>query len=321
MEEKSNYFEVDAISNSSIVRFMDSPSLYYMEALKAPKRHFDLGSAIDCMITESNRFDELIEVADYKKPGPSTKGGKLVESLIISNKEGKEWDESLDIAIEVADYASKTKEKILEEFEVYRKYYESITGGSGKIILTYKELKLCKEIVKNLTIDQRCSKWFTSDEDGEVEFQKEIYWDCLGLACKSKLDVVKVNHKAKEVYITDIKTMSGYTFDFIKSILFRKYWMQGSFYTTAMTTLEGYDDYKFSFRFVVESTTNPGRPMCYKLSKEDILMGAMGGKIEGKWYKGFKEILHDIKWHKENNLWDYSREYYENECVETKICE
>lgn len=319
--EKVDYFSVDAISNSSINRFLVHPRLFRMDKTSAPKRHFTLGSVVDCLITEEDKFDELIEIADYKKPsGGKTKIGSLMESLIISTKEGKEFEEALDIAIEVADYAKKTREQVLADFEEYRKYFEAVTSSSGKIILTPKELKLAKEIKTNLMRDQRCSKWLIADSDEEIIFQKEVYWKCSGLDCKSKLDSLKINHKTKEVAITDIKTMSGETFNFNESIIRNNYLRQASFYSAAVTTLPEYKDFKhLKFNFVVESTTHPGFPMCYTVSEKDLLVGAIGGVVNGKKYKGFKESLSDIKWHQDNDLWDYSRDYYERGFCETNL--
>ncbi len=65
------------------------------------------------------------------------------------------------------------------------------------------------------------------------------------------------------------------------------------------------------FKFIVESTKTVGFPLVFRCSEEFLNGGISGFKKDGKFYKGFIELIHDYKWYTENNSWTYNREIIE----------
>lgn len=53
-------------------------------------------------------------------------------------------------------------------------------------------------------------------------------------------------------------------------------------------------------------------PLIYTCDDKMLDNGLLGFYKNGKWCKGFKELVEDYKWYKTNNSWDYNKEIIEN---------
>ena len=93
-------------------------------------------------------------------------------------------------------------------------------------------------------------------------------------------------------------------------------------------------DYKIlPFKFIVESTVNPGKPLVFTCNSELLRIGKFGapktdiyGKIRSLWYdhmteyksmstpeiKGFHQLIEDYKWYMENEF-EIKREIVESQ--------
>lgn len=59
------------------------------------------------------------------------------------------------------------------------------------------------------------------------------------------------------------------------------------------------------FMFITESYKAPGLPLIYEITPESMKIG------EDKW----KEGVELYKWHKENDIWDIDRVFYESKGI------
>ncbi len=57
------------------------------------------------------------------------------------------------------------------------------------------------------------------------------------------------------------------------------------------------------------------KPLVYKTSIEDLYVGKHGGKLlrSGDEVKGFNQLIDDMTWHLDNQLFDYPKEIYDVE--------
>jgi hypothetical protein len=68
-------------------------------------------------------------------------------------------------------------------------------------------------------------------------------------------------------------------------------------------------------RFIVCDSTNYYSPLIYTLSGTDMHEAFSGFEHKGRKYPGVKQIIEDLKWAIENDIWNISRENYLNNGV------
>ena len=61
-------------------------------------------------------------------------------------------------------------------------------------------------------------------------------------------------------------------------------------------------------KFIVCDSTNYYNPLIYTLAWEDLQDAYEGFTHKNREYKGVKEIIADLQWALENNVWNISRE-------------
>ena len=62
---------------------------------------------------------------------------------------------------------------------------------------------------------------------------------------------------------------------------------------------------------MVESSKYQGSPLIFDVSDKTFNVGLNGGDVDGRNYEGFEQALERLKWHLDNNIWDYTREQWE----------
>ena len=85
--------------------------------------------------------------------------------------------------------------------------------------------------------------------------------------------------KILEATPVDVKTMHGNTYHFLSSLKTRRYDIQAAWYTIGLVQYFGIsEDIIKPFQFVVESSTNPGKPLVFSLDKSLLQIGLNGRK-------------------------------------------
>ena len=60
--------------------------------------------------------------------------------------------------------------------------------------------------------------------------------------------------------------------------------------------------------FVVgDTSSNNRRPIKYETTKDDLSRGLHGFSINGKRYRGVYELMTEINWAEDNNIWNASK--------------
>jgi len=310
--EENNYFKVKALSFSSLKNLLESPALFLGMLNKKPSSEaLTIGNLVDALLTERDRFDELFLLKKAKEPS----GLMLpyVEALLRN-------DGNFEKAYLESGY-KQSEASIREKFEKEGKewYNEQLElKTSSKSLYTQEEYSRAIAVVSSLQNNKFIAQCFEiSNENEEIFKQLEIYWKYKGIDLKSKLDVVKINRKNKKIILYDLKT-TGYSVNsFYDSVIKYSYWLQMSMYGMAIyhyfkDKIENIKEYDIEFKWIVESTKYPGSPIIYNMSKEDADKGVNGGKIDGKYVKGFIQLIEDYIWYTETNQWTHKREIIEN---------
>lgn len=347
-----DYYTNPAISQSqlklllgpdpSIFNTIQEPDLYFEE-----KKHFIIGDGVDIQLTRPiEEFNQKFHISNLQnKPSDTIKS--IVNQVYDHVKEIypnietiQNYNNAILDSCNDHNYQPNWKDstrvaKVVEAWE----YWEDLKQAEGKVVLSQEENDLISQIVMSIRTNPTTSKYFETSKDVEILDQLAIYFSYYGIDCKALLDRVIVNHKNKTIQPIDFKTMGDQTIYFPKSLRQRRYDIQAAFYTEALYYFKERDDktlqdYKIlPFKFIVESTVNPGNPLVFTCSNELLRIGQYGapktniyGKISSPGYdhmseyksmstpeiKGFHQLIEDYKWYMEKDF-ETKREIVESQ--------
>jgi hypothetical protein len=63
-------------------------------------------------------------------------------------------------------------------------------------------------------------------------------------------------------------------------------------------------------KFIVADSANFYEPLIYRLRASDLMDAFKGFEYRNKWYVGLEETIRELKFAKENNIWNISYENY-----------
>lgn len=285
-----DYYEHPGVSQSKLKLLLSHPSLFNSvqdpEYYFSEKKHFVIGSAVDYCLT--NPFAEFSD--EYHISNLENKPTDVIKSIInmvfdtqlavreipienIRLISDIDYREDILEACVIHDYHSSLKDqtrinKVCEHYE----YWEDLKEAYGKTILSQDEANLIDEIVMSLRTSTTTSKYFNASN---VKFQVPIYFEYKDIECKALLDMIIIDEEKKTILPIDLKTMGDYTINFPKSLRRRRYDIQAAFYTEALKWL--YPEYTIlPFKFIVESTKQPGTPLVFTCTRELLEIGKSG---------------------------------------------
>lgn len=232
---------------------------------------------------------------------------KLTKICLLYIKELELWKNIKD--------EEKLKEKINDNF---RNHLYKYTISEDKEIVSPKDFLDAKQASKTLTTHKFTSEYFTSKDikKKQVLFEIPILYKIKDDNYKSLLDIILIDHENKKIRVVDLKTgaipNAYFKYEFFK----RRYDIQAFLYTVALeqyileNNLKDYmidcPLYVFISRFSMET------PLVFEVN-ENLVRGSYIGfeSRYGKEYKGIEELVSNIKWHFENNIFNCTREEYE----------
>jgi hypothetical protein len=182
-------------------------------------------------------------------------------------------------------------------------------ANAEKIVIELKTNPVTAEIV-NLVNDVQYSV--------HNQLQVEGY-EVFGHMFKSMMDKVVVDHANKKVQVYDLKcTWSVENFN-NEYYLYRRAYIQGFLYHKAAETWAsemGYGDYKILYpKFIVCDSTNYMNPLIYAMSDINMVDARAGFEHKGREYPGVAQLIEDLKWALDNDVWNISRENHINNGV------
>ena len=135
---------------------------------------------------------------------------------------------------------------------------------------------------------------------------------------KSMLDKVIIDHQEKKIFIYDLKCTWSVENFYEEYYLYRRAYIQAYLYFHAVKSItinseSELSGYSVEFpMFVVCDSTNYYSPLIYTTNQSDMLNAYHGFEHKGRKYPGVKEIIQDLNWAIENDVWNISRENYIN---------
>lgn len=324
---ENSYFEREGLSFSSLSRLAKHPSLFKTKIKQG--RHLDKGSAVDILLTEGlEAFEDQVYL--HTDNFPTGKVLTLADTIFKKFQETEldnifkfattdmclETMNEIDFYSNMVDIEAKIKKF---NFNDFWNYLKMLSIKDKKIVLDFTEYTTIKRIVESLRYNKFTSPYtqLIPKKDEEIFNQLEVYWEIYNEPIKCKLDRVIINHTNKTIQPIDFKTTGDSTASFKKSILKFKYNYQASIYTEGVNIYfkslieKGYK--VLPFIFIVETTIPEfiGTPRIFEIDSKTIELSAIGGTINGEYYKGWKEIVKDKIWYDEFG-YEEARDYLEN---------
>lgn len=240
----------------------------------------------------------------------------------------EQFKEAVDIMKRKGKYKNKTEESILESFQAKpskekladnpnltsaEDYYLAKIDNIGKQTVDIYQLDTAKRLLNITNKDSWLKDVFYSSMEMKNKFV--IFWEYNGMECKSELDITLWDHDNKIVYPKDLKCIFSTTLQVVKYRYYKLlYGWQAAFYTLALRSFldqNNMSDWKVApFEFLFVGYAPNSRPARVEVS-EDMMKDALEGK-EGDYLKGILFYLEQIQWHLDNNIWDGTKEQYEN---------
>lgn len=302
---------------------MQSPRLTWLKLTQPElfedeeKVYFRIGSALDCLLTSPERWDDDFVVGDVYKPYG------LMLKFIVNLPSGLNEESPLELFQEAYDKAGykKSLSWVVEQLwstEKNVEYYKWIKETpENKVALSkdeYFQVLKCKEL---LLANEFCRRYFFEEAGTELMHQVPIYFeyvlDDVNYECKALLDGVLIDHESKTIQPFDLKTTGKAVVDFEMSFLHFGYYRQAAWYEMALYSAasplvellqQGYEMLDFIF-IVVETKQDSHTPaMIFRTSPKDRLAGIEGGYTKGRYWPGVNELLKSYRWHKDNNYWN-----------------
>ena len=274
-----------------------------------------IGTMTHCLRLEPQEFDKRYFMSLCSSP-PTGLMKKFVDALYKhtlanTNEEGEVTCEFKDLAeLAYADSGHKRDKlvKVLSEFkgkdpEMY--YRERRNCGDKELVCT-EDRNLANRIVETLINHDYSRDIFRENSLKETQIEG---FEIDGLELKAMIDDIEIS--GNTITATDLKvTWTNENF-FREYFLKRRSDIQAYVYTEAVKYK--FPDYKLNpFRFVVADSTNFNAPLIYEIDEEWRDKTYYGFDFEGRKYKGLKDIIEEIKWHKSTDNWTVSKEGFDN---------
>lgn len=324
------YEDLTRISNSNIGWFLKKGPRYLKEMLDGKEglkaSFLDKGTMIHEYILQPEEFWKDYIILDFAVPKVKQQKDLLefYSSARLIDPFASE-DDILLMSYEAAYNNTKSKEKKIQEakelVELYQNYIEYFRNKDSKKVISFADLNMLKAIKKNMEDHKKANELlFNYPETFEVHNEFHINWEypnasSLGdLPCKSLLDRVMIDHTNKKIILVDIKTTADVynfkhsveEFDYCRQLAY--YWLAIHWYFKNELKLN-IEEYEYETYIVAVQSHDGYEVRVFKFNPKAIEERLVT----------IDYAIKRIAWHKNNNLWDHMKEYYDEDGAEI-IC-
>lgn len=315
---EKEYFASDRVSNSDLSLLKSSP-LYFRKVKDNQEEGpfstgFRFGSLFDCKVLTPNEFNDRYVLLPPGASLPSTSSSSYQDTFCNLIIEGMT---PLD-AFAQAGYSLKgnPEEKAEELARSFSTYISIMTDArtKNKEVYTVEDLQKCTDMIQSLVDHKACKRLlFETPADGAAVNQLIIFFEWLGVDCRCMIDRVRIDTRERIVELIDLKTTSKPLSSFAYSYQRYGYDRQQAFYREAFRQWSvgtPWEDFYIKPIIVVADTERAHE--CRALDTSRYI-------VQG--HQEAKRLLREMKWHQDNGLWEYSREYYEGDGIEELVYE
>lgn len=324
------YEDLTRISNSNIGWFLKKGPKYLKEMLDGKEglkaSFLDKGTMIHEYILQPEEFWKDYIILDFAVPKVKQQKDLLefYSTARLVDPFASE-DDILLKSYEAAYNNNKSKEKKIQEakelVELYQNYIEYFRNKDSKKVISFADLNMLKAIKKNMEDHKKANELlFNYPETFKVHNEFHINWEypnasSLGdLPCKSLLDRVMIDHTNKKIILVDIKTTADVynfkhsieEFDYCRQLAY--YWLAIHWYFKNELKLN-IEEYEYETYIIAVQSHDGYEVRVFKFNPKTVEERLVT----------IDYAIKRIAWHKDNNLWDHMKEYYDEDGAEI-IC-
>ncbi len=275
----------------------------------------DFGSLVDDIICGED-IKKKYYIFDGEKPTAML--GTLCDCLINDYSDGyPDLRESTVILRYIKDLnlwkTTKDDDKLLAKFTIEAKAYViAMIESKNKTLLTNMLVQEAEE----LAVIIKTHEFSKGLIQGDLEYQTKITFEFGNFKFLSILDFVKIDHVNKTIRGIDLKTGSKPVSEFLSNFIKYRYYLQGVLYQMALhnyaidNNLEDYKVLPFQFLYCGRYEKLPTTLEFTEKWEQAALEGFT--TTSGYKYRGLDELVENIEWHWRNEVFDMTREQYEN---------
>jgi nitrogen regulatory protein PII-like uncharacterized protein len=338
---EGNYRAVNLDSSSSLKDFSMDRKKYFRKyiQLETVNEKYDqavvMGQVVEILLLEPEEFDNKFYLSSCANP-PTAMMLDFVEALYkfsveATNEQGvvtRSFDEISKDAFTESGYSGKgpgSYENVIKKFigsdaEIY---YEEIRNVRSKnlIVIGTQDVanaeKIVEELKNNFATKDIINCVNSSRYTVLNQFQVQGY-EVDGHLFKSMLDRIIVDHTEKEIQPYDLKCTWSVDNFYEDYYLYRRAYIQGLLYWYACKSLtenptSEYFGYEVRpLKFIVCDSINYMNPLVFSMSGDAMEDAYSGFEHKGRTYPGVQELITDLKWALDRNVWNISRKNYES---------
>jgi len=335
-----DYRKIDKINASAIKMFDKSRFDFYKYYVLKTKKTEDyspflaMGLLIDFILSDckgsldefDKRFDEKFKLLSVKKG--SGQMFLLVDELFkftlrdmdeegnITSSFSTRFEEAFDKIQSQDKFKGKKVEWALEQFRNSDEeiYFQECLESIGKYVVDQSMLEKAKSVVEMVIQDENVNWLFNSAQELDNLGKTVIEFEYLGMECKCEIDLFHLDYTNKKAIITEIKT-NWDIINFQKVYLKLRYYLSAAFYYKAVEWYlkeNNLKDWIVEFQFLsIDTSPNKLKPIIYTLNDNDINKSIQGFSTIYDKYRGLNELMEDIKWSQDNQIWNVDKFIFE----------
>ena len=286
-----------------------------------------MGRMVETLLMEPHLFDERFYVSTCMTT-PTGLMFEFVEALYKHTVEATADDGTItrnfeDICKDAyTDSGFKIKlDAVLTKFigsdaEVYYKEIREVRPKHLTVVAA-QEIANAEKIVIELKTNPTTAEIVNLVDDVQYSVHNQLQvegYELFGHMFKSMMDKFILDHKSKTVQVYDLKCTWSVENFYNEYYLYRRAYIQGFLYHKAAESWAsemGYGDYTILYpRFIVCDSTNYMNPLVYAMSDINMQDALNGFEYKGREYPGVAQLIGDLKWALDNDVWNISRENY-----------
>lgn len=265
-----------------------------------------------CMSTPTAMMLDFVEALYKYTVDATTEEGMVTRSFEDMCKDAY-VDSGFKITLDAV-----LKKFIGSEAEIYYKEIREVRSKHLTVVTT-KEVENAEKVVLELRTNPVTAEIVNLVNDTQYSVFNQLQvegYDVLEHKFKSMMDKVIVDHKAKTVQVYDLKCTWSVENFYSEYYLYRRAYIQGFLYHKAAESWAsemGYTDYEILLpRFIVCDSTNYANPLVYVMTQDSMDSALNGFEYKGREYPGVAQLIEDLKWTLDNDVWNISRENHIN---------
>ena len=335
---EQEYRAINMDSSSSLKEFSKDRKKYYKKYILGEKIEDDetkaatMGRLVETKLMEPEFFDDRF----FPSLCQSTPTGMMldfVEALYKYTKEATDEEGTVTRSFEELSqdayrdsgykiaYDRVIKSFLGSEAEVYYQEIREVRS-KGLTVVSIQDVANCEKIVEQLQNDPFVGPIVNQTRTSRYDVYNQYQIDGLeheGILLKGMMDKIIIDHEEKTIQAYDLKCTWAVENFYSEYYLYRRGDIQGLVYyylirnTFKDLIVEGYTVKPMIF--IVCDSTGYFSPLLYPMTIDHLKETNVGYTIKDRYYPGLQEIIEDLKWAKENDVWNISRTNYINNGV------